>query len=294
MKSDYFIFLDVAFSNIVYGTIALLVLLEVLFPRRVSDHSIIVRWSSNIAIGVINALLDKGFLALIGIGVAVTVGQNEWGLLNQVRWPPAIEILITVFALDCLFYWIHRLYHAVPVLWRVHLVHHSDLDFDFSIAFRRHPIEALISVNLVIPLVALLGLPPFGVLLFLLLRSVILYFEHANLQLPDALDRTLRLFIITPDMHRVHHSATRTETDSNFGDLFSFWDRLFGTYHEQPAGGHEAMRIGLDYLRNPRELYLHRLLMQPFMDLGDVSRSPGAVNQTAPADSIETTDATES
>ena len=266
MRSEIFVFLYEASGNLIYGTIAVVALLEILSPRRILNYSIIVRWSSNLAIGLINTLLGRWLFALLGISAAVTVGQNEWGLLNTVLWPSYIEIVLTILALDCIFYWIHRLFHAIPTLWRVHLVHHSDLDIDFSTGARHHPIEVLIAGIFFVPVVAILGMPPLGVLWFLTLRAVAAYFEHANLELPGALDRFLRFLIVTPDMHRIHHSATKCETDSNFGDLFSFWDRLFRTYREQPANGHEGMRIGLDYLNNPQQLWLHRMLTQPFIN----------------------------
>ncbi len=273
MESEFLPYLETRFSDIVYGTIAIVVLLEVLAPRRVLQHGLTVRWSSNFAIGLFNAALHKWLLSLAGIGVALTAGHYEWGLLSLLPLPDAIEILLTIAVLDAVYYWIHRLYHVTPLLWRVHLVHHSDQDFDVSTAFRHHPFEAIISLSLVIPIVALLGLPPLGVLWFLILRSVVFYFEHANLKLPAALDSKLRWCIVTPEMHRIHHSTIRCETDSNFGDLFPFWDRLFGTYRHQPAGGHEGMTLGLDYLNDPRELWLHRLFVQPFTDIS--ARTPG-------------------
>ena len=273
MESEFFAYLESRFSDIVYGTIAIIVLLEVLAPRRVSQYRLTVRWASNFTIGLCNSVLHNWVLSVAGIGVALSVAHYEWALLTVVPLPLAIEILVTIVVLDAVNYWIHRLYHVVPILWRVHLVHHSDLDFDVSTAFRHHPFESLISLSLIIPIVALLGLPPLGVLCFLILRSVIFYFEHANLKLPATLDSKLRWLIVTPEMHRVHHSAIRSETDSNFGDLFPFWDRLFGTYRHQPADGHERMTLGLDYLSDPRELWLHRLLVQPFADIS--ARTPG-------------------
>jgi len=251
-------------NDFIYGSIAIFALLEVWSPRRALKYSVLVRWSSNFSLGFINIFVNFALFTVLGIGAAATVGQNDWGLLNLVSWPSAVEIPLTILVLDCAFYWEHRLLHAVPVMWRAHLVHHSDLDIDFSTAVRHHPFEVFISVGFIIPIVAALGAPPLGVLMFLIWRAIFANFTHANFALGDPLDRAMRLLIVTPDMHRIHHSAIQSETDSNFGDLFPFWDRLFGTYHAQPANGHAGMRIGLDYLDNPRQLWLDRLLGQPF------------------------------
>ena len=264
LESDLFVLILALSGNLVYGTIAIAALTEVLSPCRAAKYSINVRWPSNFALGLINILLNHGLYALLGIGTAITVGQNGWGLLNIVSWSVSIEFVLTILLLDCIGYFLHRLFHAVPIFWRLHLVHHSDLDFDFSTAVRHHPFEALVSGLFFVLIVAVLGLPPLGVLVYVTCRGISSNFTHANLALPSAVDRVLRMFIITPDMHRIHHSALRKETDSNFGVVFPVWDRLFGTYCEQPMNGHQGMRIGLDFLENPSQIWLHRLLMQPF------------------------------
>ena len=284
MESELFAYLNDRFSDMIYGTIAVVILLEILAPHRILQHKMTVRWLSNVSIGLFNIVLQNGVLALAGIGAAVSVGHYKWGVLNLVSWPTTIEILLTIVVLDAIHYWIHRLYYLVPLLWRLHLVHHSDLDFDISTAFRHHPFEGLISLSLFVPIIALLGLPPLGVLCFTILRSVISYFEHANLKLPAVLDSTLRWFMVTPEMHRIHHSALQLETDSNFGDLFPYWDRLFRTYCEQPLKGHQGMTLGLNYLRDPHELWLHRLLMQP---CADITEGTPVKNHTEPDINLE-------
>jgi len=165
--------------------------------------------------------------------------------------------------LDAIIYFQHRLFHAVPALWRLHRMHHADLDFDVTTALRFHPVEILLSMVIKLAAVVALGAPPVAVLLFEVLLNASAMFNHANLRLPRWLDAPLRLVLVTPDMHRVHHSAIRVETDSNYGFSLACWDRLFGTYRAEPAAGHDGMTIGLERFREAEELRLDRMLTQP-------------------------------
>ena len=179
---------------------------------------------------------------------------------------PWISVPIAVLALDCLIYGQHVLFHFFSPLWRFHMVHHSDLGFDTTTGVRFHPIEIVISVCVKMLAVLVLGSPPEAVILFEVLLNGTSLFNHGNVRLPDGADRALRLFVVTPDMHRVHHSIHKAETNSNFGFNFPWWDWLFGTYRAQPAAGHMEMTIGLEQFREPSRLSVRRLLLMPFID----------------------------
>ena len=182
----------------------------------------------------------------------------------MVALPFWLEVAIAVVVLDLVIYLQHVMVHAVPALWRLHRMHHADLDFDVTTGARFHPFEILLSVALKLGTVMILGPAALAVVIFEVLLNGTSMFNHGNLRLPAGLDRALRLLVVTPDMHRVHHSDIAAETNSNFGFNFPWWDRLFGTYRAQPELGHEAMTIGLDGFRDPAELHLHNLLLQPF------------------------------
>jgi sterol desaturase/sphingolipid hydroxylase (fatty acid hydroxylase superfamily) len=173
--------------------------------------------------------------------------------------------LLAVVVLDMAIYFQHRLFHAVPVLWRLHRMHHADLDLDVTTGARFHPLEILLSMAIKVAVVIALGAPAVAVVLFEILLNASSMFNHANLRLPLAVDGALRWLIVTPDVHRVHHSVIRAETDSNFGFSLSWWDRLFGTWRAQPEKGHDGMTIGLPVFRNPEQLRLDRMLVQPFL-----------------------------
>jgi sterol desaturase/sphingolipid hydroxylase (fatty acid hydroxylase superfamily) len=205
--------------------------------------------------------------------MAFLAQRNGWGLFNLVPLPAWITIPVAVLLLDLIIYGQHVVFHAVPVLWRLHRMHHADLEFDVTTGVRFHPGEFVLSMLIKLAAVAALGVPPTAVLVFEVLLNATSMFNHGNVRIPSGLDRGLRLVLVTPDMHRVHHSIDRRETDSNFGFNVSWWDRLFGTYRAQPALGHARMILGIDRFRNARELWLDRLLLQPMR--GD----PSAVTQ---------------
>jgi sterol desaturase/sphingolipid hydroxylase (fatty acid hydroxylase superfamily) len=248
------------------GVFALMALWELLAPRREHMVGRAGRWPSNLGIVVVDTLLVRLVLPTAAVGVALHAEAQGWGLLALVDWPFAVKVLVAVIVLDLAIYLQHVLFHAVPTLWRLHRVHHADLDFDVTTGVRFHPIEILISMAIKIAVVAAIGAPALAVLVFEILLNATSMFNHANVRLPLPVDRVVRWFVVTPDMHRVHHSIDPAETNTNFGFNFAIWDRLFGTYRPQPAAGHEGMTIGIEQFRKPRELWLDRMLTQPFRE----------------------------
>ncbi|HXH03307.1 MAG TPA: sterol desaturase family protein [Candidatus Competibacteraceae bacterium] len=246
------------------GIFTLMALGELFAPRRRRQFSRWLRWPSNLALVVLNTVLLRLIFPMAAVGVALLAEQRGWGLLNSVALPAALEAVAAVLVLDLAIYLQHRLFHAVPLLWRLHRVHHADLDLDVTSGARFHPIEILLSMAIKQAVVVVLGAPAVAVLIFEVLLNATAMFNHANVRLPEQIERVLRLMVVTPDMHRVHHSAIPRETNSNFGFNLPWWDRLFGTYRDQPAAGHDGMTIGLAQFRSARELWLDRLLTQPF------------------------------
>jgi sterol desaturase/sphingolipid hydroxylase (fatty acid hydroxylase superfamily) len=198
------------------------------------------------------------------VSLALAGEKRDWGLLNHLMVAPPIKIVATVVLLDAAIYLQHVMFHAVPTLWRVHRMHHADLDFDVTTGARFHPIEVVLSMLIKFGVVAALGTSALGVLIFEVLLNATSMFNHSNVRIPVWLDRYLRLLVVTPDMHRVHHSIVVDETNSNFGFNLPWWDCLLGTYRDQPAAGHDRMTIGIDRFRDARELWLDRMLLQPF------------------------------
>lgn len=223
------------------------------------------RWSANLGLLVVNTVALRLLFPLATVGMAISVNESGWGLLNQVEWLPVIEIILAVVLLDLAIYWQHRMSHVIPVLWRLHRVHHADLDFDCTTALRFHTLEILLSMLYKWLLVLLIGPTVVAVLIFEILLNGMAIFNHANASLPGFLDRYLRWFVVTPDMHRVHHSCIVQETNSNYGFNLSIWDRLFSSYREQPALGHEKMQIGLlEFPDSNQVAHLPSMLMIPF------------------------------
>jgi sterol desaturase/sphingolipid hydroxylase (fatty acid hydroxylase superfamily) len=243
------------------GLGALLLLAEATWPRRTLAASRRERWPANFGLVVVDTLLLRLLAGAGAVGIAYWAAAQSVGLLHALSWPTWIEFIVALLALDLLIYGQHRLMHAVPLLWRLHRVHHSDPGFDVSTALRFHPVEILLSMGVKIAAVVALGAPVWAVVVFEVLLNATSMFNHANLRLPLRADRLLRLFVVTPDMHRVHHSIHRDETDSNFGFNLPWWDRLFGSYRAQPRDGHDAMRIGIPEIPQPGGLL--QLLAQP-------------------------------
>ncbi|HLF98342.1 MAG TPA: sterol desaturase family protein [Methylococcaceae bacterium] len=246
------------------GVFGVMALWEALAPRRPRGFSRWVRWPSNLAVVGLNNLLLRVALPTTAVGLALTGGEKGWGLLNQIDLPYWAALALSVIALDLVIYLQHVMFHAVPALWRLHRMHHADLDLDVTSGSRFHPIEIFLSMGIKFTVIVALGAPAVSVLIFEVLLNATAMFNHSNVRMPGAVDRVLRLVVVTPDMHRVHHSILPHETNSNFGFNVPWWDRLFGTYADQPAQGHAGMTIGLGQFRTARDLWLDRLLWQPF------------------------------
>ena len=251
------------------GVLATMILWEFLGPRRQSSVSRWMRWPSNLSIVVLNTLLLRLLLPTAVVGIALAVNAQNWGLLNFVPMPEWVAVLVAVLILDLAIYGQHILFHAIPVLWRLHRMHHTDIDFDVTTGVRFHPIEIMLSMGIKLVVVAALGAPALAVLIFEVLLNATSLFNHGNVKLPCSVDRLLRRFVVTPDMHRVHHSVVPQETNSNFGFNLPWWDRLFGTYRAQPAAGHTGMTIGIEQFRDTNNLRLDHMLVQPLRSSAD-------------------------
>lgn len=236
---------------------------EIVAPRRALTARKAIRWMSNIGLVVLSSAALALIPALASMAMAHLAVEQQWGLFNHLNWPYALTFLLSVVALDFIIYLQHVMFHAVPLLWRLHRVHHSDVDLDASSGIRFHVVEIVLSMVLKLAAIVTLGPPVVAVLVFEILLNGTALFNHANIRLPQKVDVLLRLFIVTPDMHRVHHSVIPQETDSNFGFNLAIWDRICGTYRAQPERGHEGMTIGIDAFREERDQWLHHLLLQP-------------------------------
>jgi sterol desaturase/sphingolipid hydroxylase (fatty acid hydroxylase superfamily) len=241
-----------------------LAVMEVAIPRRRNPARRAIRWVSNLGMVALNTITVPLLLPIVALGAAQLAAVNGWGLFNYYSLSPVVAMAVTLIALDFIIYLQHVAFHAVPFLWRLHRVHHSDTHLDATSAIRFHLIEILISMLIKVTVVTLLGAPVAAVLVFEIILNATALFNHANIRIPLWLDGFLRTFLVTPDMHRVHHSVIGRETDSNFGFNLSIWDRLCRTYIAQPEMGHEGMTIGVDDFREPREQIIDRLLLQPF------------------------------
>jgi sterol desaturase/sphingolipid hydroxylase (fatty acid hydroxylase superfamily) len=248
------------------AVLAVMAAWEMLAPRRRLTIGRRVRWPNNLAIVALDVVLLRIVFPTAAVGVALLAEERAWGLFNAVALPPWAAVVLAVVVLDLAIYFQHVMFHAVPVLWRLHRMHHADLDFDVTTGARFHPIEIVLSMAIKMAVVAALGAPALAVVIFEVLLNATALFNHGNVRLPESLDRALRWLVVTPDMHRVHHSIAPAETNSNFGFNMPWWDRLFGTYRAQPAAGHQGMTIGIRQFRDARELRLDRLLTQPFRD----------------------------
>jgi sterol desaturase/sphingolipid hydroxylase (fatty acid hydroxylase superfamily) len=239
---------------------------EVLAPRRALALPRVRRWASNLGLVFLNTVLLRLAFPLAAVALAGIARARGWGLLNQYDAPFAVAVLASVVALDLTIYLQHVMFHAVPALWRLHRVHHADLDYDLTTGARFHPIEILLSMLIKMSAIVVLGPPAVAVMVFEVLLNATAMFNHGNVRLAPALDRVLRLVIVTPDMHRVHHSVEEHETNSNFGFNLSVWDRLFRTYKPQPDAGQEGMTIGIRDFREPRLVSdLPGMLLLPFI-----------------------------
>ncbi|MGK2914385.1 MAG: sterol desaturase family protein [Porticoccaceae bacterium] len=253
------------------GAFALVAVWEVLAPRREPLLSRARRWPHNLGLMILNTLTLRLLFPVATVGVAAFVNQRDWGILNYLNPPAAMAVLISLIALDLIIYCQHVLFHAVPALWRLHRVHHADLDYDLTTGIRFHPLEIMLSMLIKFASIAALGPSVAAVVIFEVALNATSLFNHGNLRLPARLDCALRWLVVTPDMHRVHHSVADDEANSNFGFNLPWWDRWLGTYRDQPRGGHQRMMIGIHDHRDPAQVArLTGMLALPF--IGDVTR----------------------
>jgi len=257
-----------------FGILAVMLLWERLRPRRPLLRPRRERWSANLGLTLLNTLLVRVTVGGVAYTAAVFAANQGVGLLHWHPLPAWFAAMVTLLVLDFAVYLQHVLFHAVPVLWRLHRMHHADLDVDATTGLRFHPLEILLSLGLKAAVVVLLGAVPWAVVAFEVLLNAASVFNHGNVALPGCHDRWLRWIVVTPDMHRVHHSTRAIETNSNFGFSVSWWDRLCGTYRAQPALGQVGMDIGLSDYRTP--LHLGQLLLVPFRDIPGRSTNTGA------------------
>ena len=249
-----------------FGIFAVMATWELIAPRRALTVSKAVRWANNLGLVFLNSFIVRLIFPAAAVGVAAFAVENGWGLLNYYQLPFAVSVVISVIAMDFIIYLQHVLVHAVPVLWRLHRVHHADLDYDVTTGARFHTLEIIISMLIKFATIVVLGPPVVAVIIFEIMLNATAMFNHSNIGLPKGLDRFLRLFLVTPDMHRVHHSVEDDEANSNFGFSLTWWDRLFGTYHAQPRAGHTGMTIGIHKYRDPQQVsWLPGMLLLPFV-----------------------------
>ncbi|HKL68065.1 sterol desaturase family protein [Salibaculum sp.] len=237
---------------------------ELAAPARRTGIPRVIRWGNNFAMVVLDALILRLLFPILAVGVAELATRNGWGLFPALGVSGAFAVIAGVLLLDLAIYGQHVMFHKVPVLWRLHRMHHADPHFDVSTALRFHPVEIVLSMAIKMAVVLAIGLMPLAVVVFEILLSGTALFNHSNARLPRAIEPIVRSFVVTPDMHRVHHSDIRAETDSNYGFCLPWWDRLFGTYTAQPRRGHAGMGIGIGRYGSRRDQWLDRLLVQPF------------------------------
>ena len=249
-----------------FGVFALIGLWELAAPRRALSVAKGMRWLNNLGLVFFNSFLLRLLFPAAAAGVAATASTQGWGLLNIYSVPVPLAVVLGVVSMDLVIYLQHVMVHAVPALWRLHRVHHADLDYDVTTGARFHPLEIILSMLIKFATILVLGPPLAAVVIFEILLNATAMFNHGNIRLPAAVDRILRWFVVTPDMHRVHHSVEDDEANSNFGFNLPWWDRLFGTYRNQPRQGHEGMTIGIHHYRDPQQVdRLPGMLRLPFI-----------------------------
>jgi sterol desaturase/sphingolipid hydroxylase (fatty acid hydroxylase superfamily) len=266
----------------VVAILGLMGLWELLAPARSLAYPRLRRWPSNVALAVLNVLVVRALFPAAGIGLAMLAQAHGAGLIRLLEPPPWLAVIAGVVALDLAIYFQHLLFHALPGLWRLHRVHHADPDFDVTTGLRFHPVEIVLSMLIKAVVIFAFGPPVLAVLIFEVVLNGMAVFNHANVRLPARIEPALRWLVVTPDMHRIHHSKDVRETNSNYGFNLSVWDRLFGTYRAQPQLGHDAMQIGVNGLENPREsVNLRGVLTLPFLPLPDDRRARTRSNEGA-------------
>ncbi|MFN2339238.1 MAG: sterol desaturase family protein [Gammaproteobacteria bacterium] len=249
-----------------FGIFLIMAAWEMAAPRRVLQHSKWVRWGNNLGLVFLNSFVLRVLAPTAAVGMALFASEQGWGLFNYFDVPFWLAVLASVLILDFFIWLQHVMVHAIPLLWRLHRVHHADLDFDVTTGARFHTLEILLSMAIKFAVILLLGPPLVAVVIFEVLLNATSMFNHSNVRMPLGLDRVLRWFVVTPDMHRVHHSTEDDETNSNFGFNLPWWDRLFGTYRDQPRAGHEGMDIGIRSFREDKWCsWLPGMLTIPFV-----------------------------
>jgi sterol desaturase/sphingolipid hydroxylase (fatty acid hydroxylase superfamily) len=247
------------------GVLGLMASWELLAPRRRLSTSKGGRWVANLSVVVLDSIILRLLFAAGAVCAALLAADRIWGVLNHVSWPHWFEIVLAVALLDFVLYLQHIMFHAIPLFWRFHMMHHADLDCDVTTGLRFHPVEVVFSMVIKLAAVVLLGAAPLAVLCFEVLLNATSMFNHSNVWMPPAVDRILRWIVVTPDMHRIHHSIIPRETNSNFGFNLPCWDRLLGTYRVEPANGHTGMILGLEQFRDSARLTLIGILVLPFV-----------------------------
>ncbi|HHJ17152.1 MAG TPA: sterol desaturase family protein [Gammaproteobacteria bacterium] len=248
------------------GIFAVMAVWELMAPRRVLSVSKAVRWANNLGLVFLNSFILRLLFPAAAVGMAAFAAEQGWGLLNYYAVDAAIAIPLSIVAMDFVIYLQHVMVHAVPVLWRLHRVHHADPDYDVTTGARFHPLEIILSMLIKFATIMVLGPPVVAVIIFEVVLNATAMFNHANVKLPLGIDAVLRWLLVTPDMHRVHHSVEDDEANSNFGFSLPWWDRLFGTYRAQPRAGHEAMTIGIHTYKQPKLVsWLPGILVLPFI-----------------------------
>ena len=249
-----------------FGMLVFIALWEILAPKRALTVSKTVRWVNNLGLVFFNSFILRILFPAAAVGVATLASQQDWGLMNYYDVSFALAAVASVVIMDFVIYVQHVMVHAIPILWRLHRVHHADLDYDVTTGARFHTIEIILSMLIKFATILLLGPPVVAVIIFEIMLNATAMFNHGNISLPKTLDKYLRLFLVTPDMHRVHHSIEDDEANSNFGFSLPWWDRLFGTYRDQPRAGHEGMTIGINKFRDPKQVsWLPGMLALPFI-----------------------------
>jgi sterol desaturase/sphingolipid hydroxylase (fatty acid hydroxylase superfamily) len=248
-----------------FGILIMMALWEVFAPRRALTISKAVRWVNNLGLVFFNSFLLRVIFPAAAVGMAAFTSANGWGIFNYYEVPFWVAVVASVVVMDFIIYLQHVMVHAVPALWRLHRMHHADLDFDVTTGARFHPLEIILSMLIKFATIAVLGPPVLAVVIFEVVLNATAMFNHGNVRLPSGLDRVLRWIVVTPDMHRVHHSVEDDEANSNFGFNLPWWDRLLGTYRDQPRGGHEGMTIGIHKYRKPKQVaWFPGMMMLPF------------------------------
>lgn len=252
-------------SAFFFGILIIMAIFEYWAPRRRLTVSKTIRWTNNLAIVFLNSFLIRLIFPVVAVGIASFAHENGWGILNYFAVPFWLATIISIIAMDFVIYLQHVMVHAIPILWRLHRMHHADLDFDVTTGARFHPLEIILSMLIKFATIIVLGPPVVAVVLFEIILNMTAMFNHSNVKLPNKFDQLLRLLLVTPDMHRVHHSVEDDEANSNFGFSLPWWDRLLGTYRDQPRAGHNNMVIGIHQFRDNKQVsWLPGMLMLPF------------------------------